>query len=105
MLYDEQLGHDSQLDGMSIDALAQSVSLRLSSYPSEGASDRVAIEICFTDVEQVQTLADLAELSDNRAAGNVNHWHIATGPGTSYFYLVEGCIMISAKNAPSLRSC
>ena len=83
--------------------LKRSVTLRFSAYPSEDAAERVAIEIDFTDVQQVQTLADLVELDDNYAAGNVNHWHVANGPGASYFYLVEGCLVITASSPPVLR--
>jgi hypothetical protein len=105
MLYDEQQGHDAQLDGIAIDVLRRTASLRLSSYPSQNASGRVAIEIVFSNVEQVHTIADLAKLEDNHTSGNVNYWHVADGPGASYFYLVEGCLVITAQTAPvvSLR--
>jgi hypothetical protein len=103
MLYDEQTqGHDAQLDGLAIDVLRRTVSLRLSTYPRQDAPDRVAIEIAFSNVEQVHTIADLVQLSDHHTLGNVNHWHVAEGPGTSYFYLVEGCLVITAQAAPVL---
>lgn len=102
MLYDEQQGHDAQLDALAIDVLGQTVIVRLSAYPSQDAPHREAVEIAFDEVEQVQTIADLAMLVDNHGAGNVNHWHIAAGPGSSYFYLVEGCLVVTAKAAPKI---
>jgi hypothetical protein len=102
MLYDEQQGHDAQLDAIAIDVLGRTVTLRLSSYPAEDAHARQAIEIVFTNVRQVQSIADLVKLGDNHSAGNVNHWHVADGPGASYFYLVEGCIAVIAENAPTV---
>jgi len=104
MLYDEKTqGHDAQLDSITIDVMRRTVSLRLSSYPSEDAPGRVAIEIAFSNVEQVHTIADLVRLRDNHTSGNVNYWHVAEGPGTSYFHLVEGCLVITAQTAPVLN--
>jgi hypothetical protein len=102
MLYDEQQGHDAQLEAIAIDVLGRIVTLRLSSYPAQDARERDAIEIVFTNVEQVQSIADLVELEDNHSAGNVNQWHVADGAGTSYFYLIEGCLAVTAGNAPTI---
>ena len=103
MLYDEEMqGHDSQLEGVMIDVLRRTVSLRLSSFPTQDASNRVAIEVTFSDVEAVHTIADLTQLGDHHGAGNVNYWHVAEGPGTSYFHLIEGCLVITAHTAPTL---
>ena len=85
-----------------MDVEARTVSLRLLAYPSQKASERIAVEIVFSDVQQVQSLADFVQLGANRDFGNVNHWHIADGPGASYFYLAEGCLIITAATAPVL---
>ena len=102
MLYDQQQGHDAQLDAIVIDVLGRTVTVRLSAYTTPNGPERDAVDITFTNVEQVQSLADLAKLQDNRSAGNVNHWRIADGPGTSYFYLVEGCLVVTAGSAPTV---
>lgn len=103
MLYDDEMqGHDSQVESITIDALSRTVSLRFSSYPSFAASDRIAIEVAFKNVTSITTTADLVALSINHGAGNVNHWHVAEGPGSSYFYLIEGCLVITAELAPIL---
>lgn len=103
MLYDNETdGHDSQVESITVDVLRQTVSLALSSYPSLDASDRVAIEVTFNEVTSVNTLTDLVKLADNHSAGNVAYWHIQKGPGTSYFYLVQGCLVITARSAPTL---
>lgn len=102
MLYDEQQGHDAQLDAIAIDVLGRTVTLRLSAYPTPDAPERGAVEVAFTNVEQVQSIADLVKLQDNRSAGNVNHWHVADGPGSSYFYFVEGFLVITAGAASTV---
>ena len=104
MLYDEQQGHDAQIDAIAIDVLGQTVTLRLSAYRTEEASERDAIEIVFRNVEQIQSIADLVKLQDNRSAGNVNHWHIADGPGSSFFYFVEGCLVVTVGTAPTFST-
>lgn len=104
MLYDEQQGHDSQIDAIAIDVLCRTVTLRLSAYATEESPKRDAIEIVFRDVEQVQCIADLVKLGDNRSAGNITHWHIAHGPGSSFFYLIEGCLVVTAQTAPTVST-
>jgi hypothetical protein len=91
------------MQSVMIDVPRRTVSLCFLSYPLEEASERVAIEVVFSNVTSVNTVADLLTLEDNYSAGNVNYWHIAEGPGTSYFYLVEGCLTITAGSAPSLN--
>jgi len=102
MLYEHTLGHDSRLDGIDFDAVMQTASVRVLAYPEPNASERVAITILFKDVESFAVNADLASLANNRSAGNVNHWHIADGGGTSHIYLTEGYIMISSRSAPEM---
>ena len=104
MLYDEQQGHDAQIDAIAIDVLGRTVTLRLSAYANEESPKRDAIEIIFRDVEQVQSIADMIRLEKNRGAGNVNHWHVADGPGSSFFYFVEGCLVVTAGTAPTVRT-
>ena len=102
MLFDDLQGHDSQLEGVAFDAAKQTVSVHLLTYPEPNASQRLAITIVFNDVATFGLNADVASLADNQLAGNVNHWHIADGGGTSHIYLVEGYISISSPSAPKL---
>jgi hypothetical protein len=103
MLYDpETQGHDSQIESVIVDAPLRTVLLRFSSYPSLKARERVSIEVAFEDVTSMSVVADLKQMEDNYAAGNVNHWHVAEGAGTSFFYLIEGCLTITAGLPPRL---
>lgn len=102
MLYDEQSGHDALLESIEIDAVKNAVSIKLLAYPELNASQRFPIEITFSDVTCVTTQADFIRLAENRCAGTVNHWHIAKGPGTSYFYLIEGFLSVTSNSVPEL---
>jgi hypothetical protein len=102
MLYDENQGHDALVESVVFDAAAGIVSVKLLAYPRADSGDRKAIEIRFSDVDSVNLAADLQSLDDNRSAGNVAYWHIARGAGTSFFYLIEGYLAITARAAPEL---
>lgn len=70
MLYDTEIqGHDSHLEGVAVDVLNRTVTLRLTAYPEAGASERVPIEMVFTEVERVHTSANLSELAKHHFAG------------------------------------
>ena len=103
MLYAAQMGHDAQILSVSFDVMAKSVSIRIAGYKSDNARDRQQATITFEQVTDLLVSADINELLDNHGAGNVNHWHIAQAAGTSYLYLVEGYIAITAAYPPSLE--
>jgi hypothetical protein len=96
-------GHDALIESIAINALENSVSVRLLAYPNEKSKERTPIEVTFLDVETITSNANLDSLSGNASAGNVNHWHLAVGPGTSFFYLVEGYIAVTARKALKLE--
>ncbi|MGR4862477.1 hypothetical protein [Caulobacter sp. LARHSG274] len=96
--------HDALLQGLEIDIASGSVSIRLLSYPHPEASERVAVEIEFSEVTAVNVAADLTELAQNAFAGHVGQARIADGPGTSYFYLVEGYLAVTSKATARHRS-
>jgi len=102
MLYDESSGHDALFEGLSVDAVGKSVSLSFLAYPSFEASERIAIEIEFSDVDAFLVQADMIAMEANRFAGTVNQWKIAEGAGTSYFQLIEGYLTITSRAAPRL---
>jgi len=102
MLYDEQSGHDSLFEGVELDAVNNTVSVRLLSYPTHDAAKRIPIKIVFSKVVSVTMQADMIKLARNRFAGTVNHWRIAEAAGTSYFYFIEGYMAVASKSAPIL---
>jgi hypothetical protein len=103
MLYDKEMqGHDAHLDEVMIDVLRRTVTLRMTAYPDAQAPDRVPIDVKFDNVEAVQTIANLKELERHHFAGHMIYWKVAKAAGTSYFYLVAGCLSVTAKAAPTL---
>lgn len=96
-------GHDALIEGIAVDVPGKCVSIRLLAYPNEKSKTRKSIEFIFRDVKSMTASADLDLLADNSSAGTVNHWHLAQGPGTSFFYLIEGYIAIAARSAPKLE--
>jgi hypothetical protein len=95
-------GHDALVDGVEFDAANKTASIHLLAYREADASERVAITILFESVVSLALNADVASLTSNRLAGNVNHWHLAEGEGTSHIYLTEGYIAVSSRSAPQL---
>lgn len=102
MLYSDEQGHDSQIEGITIDTSARTASIILLSYTETDSAKRVKIEIAFVDVVSMTAYADMLALADNKAAGNVSHWNIAEGEGTSHFYLIEGYLAVTSRSAPKL---
>lgn len=100
ILYD--YGHDSQVRSIHIDPEKGTVTVCLHSYPSEQASERILIAVHFSNVTQVNMLADMRAMKENASAGNVQFWSIAEGAGTSYFYVTHGCLAITSKDPPNL---
>ena len=96
-------GHDALIESIAINLLKKSVVIRLLAYPDEHSKDRKPIELTFLDVETVTTSADLESIADNAFAGTVNHWHLAERPGTSFIYLVEGYITVTARTVLRLE--
>jgi len=95
-------GHDALFESISVDPVQKSVSVQLLAYRDEHSSDRKPIELTFSDVESVTISANLDRMAGNSPAGTVNHWRLAEGHGTSFLYLVEGYIAVSARSALKL---
>lgn len=96
-------GHDAQIEGIAVNIPGKSVSIQLLAYPTMNSKDRKPIEFTFLDVESITTSANLDLIELNSSAGSVNHWHLAEGPGTSFFYLIEGYVAIAARSALKLE--
>jgi hypothetical protein len=102
MLYDDYQGHDSLLEGIDIDTVKYTASIRLLSYETPGSPERIPITIDFSNVTSMTMQADMIQLANNRFAGTVAYWHIAEGTGTSYIYLIEGYVAVTADTPPKL---
>ena len=102
MLYDEPEGHDALIENIGIDTEGRTVTIRFQAYPTEADSKRIPIAIEFTEVISTSVNTDLRQLTDNKLAGNVVYWRIASDAGTSYFYLTGGFIAVTAGLPPRL---
>jgi hypothetical protein len=102
LLFDEMSGHDSQVETILVDPVAETVTVSLLSYPTYQSPDRIPIKILFTKVTSVSTIADIKELAKNRGAGNVVQWHIPKKAGTSFISLTGGYLAIISRNVPTV---
>lgn len=102
LLFDEMSGHDSQVEAILIDPVAETVTVSLLSYPTYQSRHRIPIKILFTKVTSVSTIADIKELEKNRGAGNVVQWHIAKKAGTSFISLTGGYLAITSRNVATV---
>jgi hypothetical protein len=102
LLFNEMSGHDSQVESILIDPVAETVTVGLLSYPTYESRDRIPIKISFTKVTSVSTITDIKELANNRGAGNVVQWHIYKKAGTSFISLTGGYLAITSRNVPTV---
>lgn len=100
ILFDEWSGHDSQIESIFIDPVAETVTISLLSYPIDRTQDRIPIKILFKEVTSVNTITDNKRLTDNRGAGNVSSWHISPTAGNSSIVLAGGYISITSRVVP-----
>lgn len=101
ILYHEMSGHDSQVESVVVDPVAETVTVGLLSYPTYESRDRIPIKIVFSKVTAISTIMDMKALKRNRIAGNVGHWHIAKKAGTSFIQLTGGCLAITSSAVPT----
>ncbi|UHQ21416.1 hypothetical protein LVB77_12050 [Lysobacter sp. 5GHs7-4] len=88
--------HDANLLGVTLDAGARTVEIRLAYYASERASSRTLGSLRFSGVSQFNQVADLERLADHASAGNVIQWRQAERSGAACLHLVGGLIAVTA---------
>ena len=89
--------HDALIHRTNIDYPKKSVVVELAFYPNPGASSRTNAEIHFSGVSSISHSGDFGHLADNASAGNVNYWAPAEKGGTTFIYLVNGVLSVTAK--------
>ncbi|AUW58544.1 hypothetical protein C1T17_10980 [Sphingobium sp. SCG-1] len=102
LLFDEMSGHDSQIETILVDPVAETVTVSFLSYPTDQCRDRIPLKILFTKVTSVSTIADIKELAKNRGFGNVVQWHISKKEGTSFISLTGGYLAITSRDVPTV---
>ena len=88
--------HDSLLKNMSVNYASKTVSIEIAYYKSEQSSKRQQAIIEFKKVESISQISDFDRLKNNAFAANVNYWIPSESKGTTYIYLMDGCISINA---------
>jgi hypothetical protein len=89
--------HDAVVESVNIDFSAASVTILVAYYPSPESQQRVRVKLNFENVESISQITDFARLRENAVAGNINYWRPGDTGGATYIYLVDGCIVITAR--------
>jgi hypothetical protein len=89
--------HDAVIDSVNTNYRKQTVSVAVRYYPDQKDKKRVSAKVVFSGVERLSEVSDFRALSENKTFGNISYWHPADGEGTTYFYLTEGIVAITAK--------
>lgn len=89
--------HDALLKSMNVDYEFNKLTIELDFYENSNDAHRKAASIIFYGVKSLAGVCNLERLQDNAKAGNVNYWVPGQAGDTTYVYLVDGCLAISAK--------
>lgn len=88
--------HDATLVSVEMRCEVLALTLHVMFYPVETLRSRQRASICFEGVSQFSMFSDLAQILDNSKAGNISGWRVGRSGGTTYIYLLEGCIAVTA---------
>lgn len=89
--------HDALLTTMETDFAAKTVRIALEYYATSEDAKRTGIMIIFEGVGSISQIADVGRLQQNAFAGNVNYWRAGENGMSTYIYLSDGCIAITAE--------
>jgi hypothetical protein len=89
--------HDAQISAVRIDYSKRTVSFDLAFYESEEAPRRTRAVLQFEGVVALSHMADFERLADNFKSGHVQYWVPQPGHGTTFIYLMDGAISITAR--------
>lgn len=85
--------HDAIILEIHTDIIKKLVTHHIAYYTSTASNSRTYLNLKFQEVSYFSSLIDFHQLHNNHSFGNVNHWKLGS---TSYIYLVEGCIAVTA---------
>jgi len=88
--------HDAVLKRFAVDHEQGIATIELDLYENEDDRNRRGARITFSEVEAVAQIVDMHRMKDNSSAGNINQWVPSLSAGTTYIYLVDGCISVTA---------
>jgi len=99
MSYESLQLHDANLKSTSINYVAKTVALEIEYYPTEQSNNRISAIFQFSDVSDYHENSSVKEMSvHSKCGGNISSWEPSVNAGTTYFYLVQGFISITAKS-------
>jgi hypothetical protein len=96
--------HDALINSVKIDFEAGSVAIDIAYYASAESRQRVPAVLLFEGVESISQTLSMARVRQNAAAGNINYWVPSDGSGTTYIYVVDGCVVVTAKSVSLARA-
>jgi len=96
--------HDARIGELEINFEVRVIKIFIEYYPTLEANQRKSAWLTFENVDSISQIANLSQLAQNRGAGNINYWLPALSFGTTFIYLVNGCITILS-SPPSLVDC
>jgi hypothetical protein len=89
--------HDALLKSMNVDYAAKVATVKIEFFEDAKDRNRKVALLIFEEIELVSQISSLERLQENAFAGNVNYWVPAQNGGTTYIYLVDGCVSIKAE--------
>ncbi|WP_156956381.1 hypothetical protein [Stenoxybacter acetivorans] len=98
MLPEEIDLHDSVIKSMCVDYERCGVAIEVDSYLSDDSKHREPISIKFNNVSSMSKICDFIALQKNAKPGNVCYWNPSQFLGTTFIYLSDGCLAITAES-------
>ena len=99
MSYENIELHDANLKSTSVNYVAKIVAFEIDYYLTDKAKQRVSATFKFSAVSNYNENSSIKELlTHSKVGGNISYWVPALKAGTTYFYLAQGFISITAKS-------
>jgi hypothetical protein len=88
--------HDAIIETWAVDFGRRELRVVLRAYIQPETSTRESVELVFEELKSFSCIADLGRLHDNERSGNVNYWVPSQDGGTTFIYVMDGCLAIDA---------
>jgi hypothetical protein len=89
--------HDALIKSINVDFELGSARIDIAYHVSADTRDRVHAVLVFEGVESVHQVSSVTRIRQSSIAGNINYWVPNGDGGTTYIYLVDGCIAVTSK--------
>lgn len=95
--------HDAVLISLNVNYVDRAAFVEIDFYEDQKIRKRTSATISFRNVKSISHIADLRQVKDNAAAGNVTNWWPAADKKT-YLYLAGGCLIVEAASVEFERT-